>query len=92
MGTVTYINYRNQVREDIRQRLLNIVTITAKRLDGDLHATLQTPEDMQTEAYRQMMAEGDEIIATDPDLIFSYTMRKNEQGQIYFVIDFASGR
>jgi methyl-accepting chemotaxis protein len=87
MGTVTYINYRNKVREDIRQRLLNIVTITAIRLDGDLHATLQTPEDMQKEAYRQMMAEGDEIIATDPDLIFSYTMRMNEQGQIYFVID-----
>ncbi len=87
VGTVVYISYRNQVREDIRQRLLNIVTITALRLDGDLHATLQTPDDMQTEAYRQMMAEGDELIATDPDLIFSYTMRKNEQGQIYFVID-----
>ncbi|MBK8617516.1 MAG: GAF domain-containing protein [Anaerolineales bacterium] len=87
VGTVVYINYRNQVREDIRQRLLNIVTITAMRLDGDMHATLQTPEDMQTEAYRQMMAEGDEIVATDPDLIFSYTMRLNEQGQIYFVID-----
>lgn len=87
VGTVVYFSYRNQVREDIRQRLLNIVTITAIRLDGDLHATLQTPQDMQTEAYRQMMAEGDEIIATDPDLIFSYTMRLNEQGQIYFVID-----
>lgn len=87
VGTVVYISYRNQVRADIRQRLLNIVTITAMRLDGDLHATLQTPQDMQTEAYRQMMAEGDEIIATDPELIFSYTMRLNEQGQIYFVID-----
>jgi GAF domain-containing protein/HAMP domain-containing protein len=87
VGTVVYISYRNQVREDIRQRLLNIVTITAMRLDGDLHATLQTPQDMQTEAYRQMMAEGDEIIATDPDLIFSYTMRLNEQSQIYFILD-----
>lgn len=87
VGTVIYISYRNQVRQDIRQRLLNIVTITATRLDGDLHSVLQTPEDMQTEAYRQMMAEGDEIIATDPDLIFSYTMRVNEQGQIYFIID-----
>ena len=87
VGTVVYISYRNQVREDIRQRLLNIVTITAMRLDGDLHATLQTPQDMQTEAYWQMMAEGDEIIATDPDLIFSYTMRLNEQSQIYFILD-----
>jgi putative methionine-R-sulfoxide reductase with GAF domain len=57
------------------------------QLDGDLHATLQSPDDMQTEAYRQMMAEGDAIIATDPDLIFSYTMRLNEQGQIYFILD-----
>ena len=29
MGTVVYISYRNQVRADIRQRLLIIVTITA---------------------------------------------------------------
>jgi GAF domain-containing protein/methyl-accepting chemotaxis protein len=87
MGTVFYISYRNQVREDIRQRLLNIATITTTQLDGDLHATLQTPEDMQTEAYRQMMAQGDEIVATDPALKYSYTMRMNEQGQIYFVID-----
>ncbi len=87
MSTVVYISYRNQVREDIRQRLLNIASITAIQLDGDLHATLQTPEDMQTEAYKQMLAQGDEIVATDPDLIYAYTMRMNEQGQIYFVID-----
>ena len=75
------------MREDIRQRLLNIASISAIQLDGDLHATLRTAEDMQTEAYKQMLAQGDEIVATDPDLIYAYTMRKNEQGQIYFVID-----
>ncbi len=87
VSTVVYISYRNQVREDIRQRLLNIASISAMQLDGDLHATLQTPEDMQTEAYKQMLAQGDEIVATDPDLIYAYTMRMNEQGQIYFIID-----
>ncbi len=87
VGTVVYINYRNQVREDLRQRLLNIASITATQLNGDLHATLQTPEDMQKEAYWQMMAQGDEIVATDPTLTYVYTMRMNDQGQIYFIID-----
>ena len=87
LGTVTYFNYRNQVREDIRQRLLNIASVSAIQLDGDLHAALQAPEDMQTEAYQQMLALGDEIVASDPDLIYAYTMRMNEQGQIYFIID-----
>jgi len=87
VGTVVYVSYRNQVREDLRQRLLNIASITATQLDGDLHATLQAPEDMQKEAYWQMMAQGDEIVATDPTLTYIYTMRMNDQGQIYFIID-----
>jgi len=87
LGTVTYINYRNQVREDIRQRLLNIVSITALTLDGDLHSNLLNAEDTQTETYDQAMAINDSILATDSDLVFAYTMRQDVDGQIYFVID-----
>jgi len=91
LGAVTYFNYRNQVREDIRQRLLNIVSITAIQQDGDLHAALQTAEDNQTEVYQQMVAVNDAILATDPDLEYVYTMRLNEAGQIEFVLDSGVG-
>jgi GAF domain-containing protein/HAMP domain-containing protein len=46
---------------------------------------------MQGEAYQKMMAQGNKIISTDPDLVYIYTMRKNDQGQIYFIIDAESG-
>ena len=88
LGTVTYINYRNQIREDIRQRLLNIISITALQQDGDLHSTIKAvPEENQGAAYKQMVARNEAILKTDPDLEYIYSMRLNEQGQIYFVLD-----
>ena len=87
LGTVTYTNFRTQVREDIRQRLINIISIAALQQDGDLHATLQTVEDNYTENYNQMIAINDAILTTDPDLEYIYTMRLNEEGQIEFILD-----
>ena len=88
VGTVVYINYRNQVREDMRQRLLNIISITALQQDADLHAAIEAvPEDNQGAAYQQMVARNEAILTTDPDLEYIYSMRLNEQGQIYFVLD-----
>src|SRR5210317_2195766 len=37
VGGVLYFNYRDQVREDFRQRLVNMVSIAALQQDGDLH-------------------------------------------------------
>jgi GAF domain-containing protein/HAMP domain-containing protein len=91
LGTVTYISYRNQLHEDIRQRLLNIASITATQQDGDLHASIQGPDSMEKEAYQKMAAQGLDIIRTDPEIVYLYTMRMNEQGQIYFIIDAEQG-
>lgn len=90
IGTVFYITYRNQVREDFRQRLMNIISITALQQDANLHATIKTPEDMQAGAYDQMVARNNAILASDPDLEHIYSMRQNEEGQFFFVLD--SGR
>lgn len=87
VGTVTYISFRNQVREDIRQRLLSMVSIAALQQDGDLHATLQKYGDEQTDAYEQIKSTNFAIVSTDPKIAYLYTMRMNEQGDIYFVVD-----
>jgi GAF domain-containing protein/HAMP domain-containing protein len=87
VGVVSYINFQKQVRADIRQRLANIAGIVATQQDGDLHAAIQIPEDMTKDAYQKMMAQGNKIITAVPDLAYIYTMRKDEQGQIYFVVD-----
>lgn len=91
VGTVVYINYRNQVREDIRQRLFNIISLVAMNQDGDLHATILGAENADDESHVKILAQNVEYLATDPDLKYIYTMRKNEQGQIYFVINARQG-
>ena len=87
LGATTYINYRNQVREDIRQRLRNMVSIIALQQDADLHAAIQNAGDEEMDEYKQFKTVNAAIIATEPELVYIYTMRRNEQGEIYFVVD-----
>jgi GAF domain-containing protein len=91
VGAVVYVSYRNQMREDIRQRLLNIISLVAMNQDGDAHASIHGPENAKDESHLKILAQNIEYLATDPDLKYIYTMRKNEQGQIYFVINARQG-
>jgi GAF domain-containing protein/HAMP domain-containing protein len=87
VGTVTYINYRNQLREDIRQRLLNMVSIAALQQDGKLHASIQNAGDKGSDAYKKIKATNAAIVATDPKIAYLYTMRMDDQNRIYYVVD-----
>ncbi|HSG45017.1 MAG TPA: GAF domain-containing protein, partial [Anaerolineales bacterium] len=87
LGTVTYINYRSQVREDIRQRLYNMVSLIALQQDAELHAAIQNAGDEETDAYMEFKSVNAALIATEPDLVYIYTMRQNDQGEVYFVVD-----
>jgi HAMP domain-containing protein len=87
LGTMTYFNYRTRVRENFRQRLVNMVSIAALQQDGDLHAAIQNPGDEETEAYKQIQAINKAIVATEPEVGYLYTMRMNDQGQIHFFVD-----
>lgn len=82
-----FLNFRNQLRQDVRQRLLNIVSIVALQQDGDLHARLVNPEDAQSQVYQMFAAHSTEILKTEPELVFLFTARQNESGAIYFVLD-----
>ena len=87
LGIVTYTNYRNQVREDIRQRLLNIVSLAALQQNSDLHTSIQNAGEETTDAYKQIKATNFAIVSSEPAIDTLYTMRMNGQGQIYFVVD-----
>lgn len=82
-----YFFFRDQLRKDISQRLLNIVSIAALQQDGDLHNQIQKDKDANSEAYRTIKARNMAIVATDPDIAYIYTMRQNDFGQIFFVVD-----
>jgi GAF domain-containing protein/HAMP domain-containing protein len=79
----SYINYRQQNRADLRQRLLNIVSLAALQQNGDIFAGIKSPDDP---AFEQIRIQNLRIRSSDPDLAFVYTMRFDTQG-IYFVVD-----
>jgi GAF domain-containing protein/HAMP domain-containing protein len=87
VGIGSYINFRRQIRADIRQRLLNIISVTALQQDGDLFATIQTPTDQTGAAYQQMQAVNHAILATDRDLAYIFSVRVDPQGTMNFVVD-----
>lgn len=87
LGTIVFFNYHNQVRESTRLRLLNMVSIAALQQNAELHSTITNPGDEASDAYQQIKATNAAILATNPDLVYIYTMRQDQQGRIFFIVD-----
>lgn len=82
-----YVNIREQITEQLRQRALSMVTIAALLQNGDLHSTLNETEEQGNSIYKKILAQNQQIVESDPDIGSVYTMRKNTNGEIYFVVD-----
>jgi hypothetical protein len=78
-----FTNFRNQLRDSLRQRLVSIVSLAALQQDGDAFQTIQSPDDPE---YVRVWAQNTAILEADSDLVFVYTMRYDEEG-LYFVVD-----
>lgn len=81
--TILFNNFRNELRGELRNRLVSITTIAALQQDGDTLLKVAARDD---EYYRQINERNLKIRLADPDLVYVYTMRKNAQG-IYFIVD-----
>jgi GAF domain-containing protein/HAMP domain-containing protein len=64
-----------------------MVTIAALLQNGDLHSTLNETEEQGNSIYKKILAQNQQIVESDPDIGSVYTMRKNTNGEIYFVVD-----
>ena len=80
---ILYSNFRSDLRDELKNRLVSITTIAALQQDGD---TLLKVAARNDEYYRIINEHNLKIRSADSDLVFVYTMRKNTQG-IYFVVD-----
>ncbi len=80
---ILYANFRQGLREELRQRLTSITSVAALQQDGDMLVKVQAAQDQY---FQQINEQNIKIKKSDPDLIYVYTMRKNELG-IYFVVD-----
>ncbi len=80
---ILYYNFKLGLREELKNRLSSITTIAALQQDGDTLLNVTSADD---ENYRKINEQNLKIREADSDLVFVYTMLKNEQG-IYFVVD-----
>ncbi len=80
---ILYNDFKNELRDELRNRLVSITTIAALQQDGD---TLLKVAARNDEYYKVINEHNLKIRSADPDLIYVYTMRKNAQG-IYFIVD-----
>ncbi|MCS6993386.1 MAG: GAF domain-containing protein [Anaerolineales bacterium] len=78
-----YIGFSQQIREDLRTRIKNVAAIAALQQNGDELVQISSESDP---LYRKMREQNLKIVATEPDIAYVYTMRKDEQG-IFFVVD-----
>jgi GAF domain-containing protein/HAMP domain-containing protein len=81
--TVVFLNFRQQLRTSLRQRLLDIVTLASLQQDGDAFSTIQSANDPE---YERVHLQNTKILMADSDLVFVYTMRFDAEG-LYFVVD-----
>ena len=80
---VLYANFRVELRESLRHRLENIADLAGLQQDGDTFVKVNAQDD---EYFQKIHETNLKIKLSEPELIFVYTMRKNEEG-IMFVVD-----
>jgi GAF domain-containing protein/HAMP domain-containing protein len=79
----SYFRFQGQVRQDIKQRLINIAAIAASQQDGDAFIGITSAQDP---AFEQIRLQNMRMRATSADIAFIYTMRYDEDG-LFFVVD-----
>jgi len=83
LSFILYINYSNELRDNLRHRLENITTLAGLQQNGD---ELENVHAQGDEYYNIILDRNAKIKRSDPDLRFVYTMREDAKG-IYFVVD-----
>lgn len=78
------------LRRDLGEQLLTLATTTALMIDGDQHAALRTPDQMDAPTYKAIKALLIKIRRANADrhVRYLYTMRRSDQPGFYrFVVD-----
>ena len=84
VSSIIYVDFKNELRKNLRHRLENITTLASFQQDGDALLKVQAEND---ENFIKIRNRNLAIKQSEPDLKFVYTMRKNSRGEIYFVVD-----
>jgi GAF domain-containing protein len=90
VGLTTIIYYQNaraQLRRDIREGLLDAVSIGALQVDGLAHSQLTKPSQEGSPTYLRLKKALQNLRDAGTNIRFVYTMRQDAQGNIVFIVD-----
>ena len=73
--------------KSIRSQLHDIAGVGALHLSGDLHSRIINEEDAETKEFAVLLGEINNIRAINPEIKYAYTLRRNENGDVVFVVD-----
>lgn len=82
-----YVHFRGQLRRDLRQRLHDVVAVSAAHLNGDTHATLTDPNQEGNPTYLGLKRTLQQIRDQATDIHYVYTWRRSPDGRLLFVVD-----
>lgn len=87
LGGTLYFYFRSQIRQQLKQHLLDIVSLTAARVSGDEHALIQPGDGQNNIHYQRVFNSVHLITITGSEIAAIYTMRLNAKGEVTFVLD-----
>ncbi|MCW4241117.1 MAG: hypothetical protein N0E46_09480, partial [Candidatus Thiodiazotropha taylori] len=87
MTGVYYWQYQDQLRQEMREKLHDIVAVAALQIDAEAHNTLRLPEQEAGPTYLRLRRDLQRIRDAATGVRYVYTMVPNADGQIVFILD-----
>jgi adenylate cyclase len=77
----------NFILDAIKTRIHDVVGVASKNINGDLHKNIRTEQDSSKEEFNLYIQFLNQIKSINPEIKYAYTLRKNDLGQIIFIVD-----
>ena len=79
---VSSIQVDGFLREELRLRISDVVTMMAKNIEGDLHSQIRTADDDKSATYLKLKNTLWDMREHGTEIANAYTMRKLDNGEI----------
>lgn len=83
-----YWQFRTAQRQEIHNRLLELLQLSAPQIDGDYLALTTTADSMKLPFYTINQKRLQNIQAAVPSIAHIYVLRKQPNGQLVFILDY----
>ena len=87
VGTFFYVRAMDNLMRSLQSRLQNSAALLSETIDARELGAIQAAEDERQDAYRETLEKVRRVRRTNPDIAFLYVMRREDDGQVRFVVD-----